>query len=125
MNKSVSEIEDINAKLIEEELITKDGEVTTKGENEIRQNEVFVVYKYKLRNDAPPLVAGGSSRDFCKDLMQQSQTKSWTRAEINNLNNGQGSNVFTARGGWYHNPKNDVNTPFCRHIWEQRLVRFK
>ena len=125
MNKSVSEIEDINAKLIEEELINSEGEVTPKGESEIRQNEVFVVYKYKLRNDAPPLVAGGSSRDFCKDLMQQSQNKSWTRAEINNLNNGQGSNVFSARGGWYHNPKNDVNTPFCRHIWEQRLVRFK
>ena len=125
MNKSVSEIEEINAKLIEEELINSEGEVTPKGESEIRQNEVFVVYKYKLRNDAPPLVKGGSSRDFCKDLMEQSKTKSWTRAEINNLDNKQGSNVFSARGGWYHNPKNDVNTPFCRHIWEQRLVRFK
>ena len=31
--------------------------------------------------------------------------------------------AFTRRGGWYHDPKKDVNLPYCRHIWNQELVK--
>jgi len=34
-----------------------------------------------------------------------------------------GYDVWKRRGGWYHNPTLDVNTPQCRHIWVQQLLR--
>ena len=84
-----------------------------------------MVYKYALRGDAPKL-QGGTSRPFCSDLMRQSQTKSWTRQDIELLNNNTaGLDVFTSRGGFYNNPITGVTTPFCRHVWQQRLVRLK
>jgi hypothetical protein len=110
--------------LVEQGLINEDGELTPKGKTETEQNEVFVVYKYALRGDAPKL-EGGSSRPFCSSLMRQSQFKSWTREDINALNNNQGLDVFSSRGGFYNNPKTGVTTPFCRHVWQQRLVRLK
>ena len=67
-----------------------------------KENEVFVVYKYALRNDAPPTSTG--SRDFCVRMTAQSRFKSWTFEDIERLNNGQGLDVFTSRGGFYNNP---------------------
>ena len=84
---------------------------------------MFVVYKYALRGDAPKLET--ESRDFCKNLVNQSKTKSWTRQDIALLDNGQIPNVFASRGGFYHNPNTGVTTPFCRHVWQQRLVRLR
>lgn len=87
------------------------------------QQQVFVVYKYELRTDAEPL-KGGVSREFCQNLMALSQSRSWTLADIELLNNGQGLDVFTSRGGFYTLPDSDpaIRRPFCRHIWSQRLV---
>lgn len=111
------------SKLADENLINSENELTPKGSNEVAQNEVFVVYKYVLRNDAPKLVT--ESRDFCTNLVNQSNTKSWTREDINALNNGQIPNVFASKGGFYNNPNTGVTTPYCRHTWQQRLVRLK
>ncbi len=36
-----------------------------------------------------------------------------------------GIDIFTKRGGWYHNYKTDKTTPFCRHIWQQQVLRKK
>ena len=116
-------LDDIIGDLVEEELITDTNELTPKGVSEVEQNNVFVVYKYALRGDAPPLET--ESRDFCKDLVNQSRTKSWTRQDIAVLNNGQLPNVFASRGGFYNNPSTGQTTPFCRHVWQQRLVRLK
>ena len=93
--------------------------VTDEGEQEIE--ELITVYKYVKRPDAPAL--RGESRDFCKRLM--ALNKSYTVEQINRLNNGQGTNVFRARGGWYTNPTTNTRTPFCRHIWSARTVRVK
>lgn len=122
---SESDLGDFINSLIEQELINSENELTPKGKAEIEQNQVFVVYKYALRGDAPKL-QGGTSRPFCSDLMRQSQTKSWTRQDIELLNNNTaGLDVFTSRGGFYNNPITGVTTPFCRHVWQQRLVRLK
>ena len=117
------DLDDVVGDLVEEELINDKLELTPKGEIEAEQNQVFVVYKYALRNDAPKLET--ESRDFCKDLVNQSKTKSWTRQDIALLNNGQIPNVFASRGGFYTNPNTGVTTPFCRHVWQQRLVRLR
>jgi len=34
-----------------------------------------------------------------------------------------GIDVWSRRGGWYHDPVRDVNVPQCRHIWQQQLLR--
>ena len=121
---SQSELGDFIDSLVEQDLVNSEGELTPKGKIEIEQNQVFVVYKYALRGDAPSLE--GTSRPFCVDLMRQSQTKSWTRQDIELLNNNTaGLDVFSSRGGFYNNPKTGLTTPFCRHVWQQRLVRLK
>jgi len=117
--------------LTEEGYLTDDGDITQSGEEESKKDEIFVVYKYVKRND----VSGGdiidTTRDFCKNLVIQSKFKSWTLEEIKSMNNrmtypgGRKMDVFTTRGGWrtIEGSKPARHVPFCRHIWEQRLVR--
>ena len=116
------EYNEIVNKLTDEGLY-EDGEVTSQGRTEVEQEVPFVVYKYAVRPDAPPLKT--ESRPFCKNLMRLSRNISWTIEDINNISAQEGRDVFATRGGWYHNPNTGVNTPFCRHIWVQRLVRRK
>ena len=125
LNVTTSQLNDLLSELVGEELINSSNELTAKGTAEAKQNEVFVVYQYVLRGDAPKLIT--ESRDFCRDLMSQSVNKSWTRQDINNLNNQvtELPDVFSARGGFYNNPDTGVTTPFCRHVWQQRLVRLR
>jgi hypothetical protein len=112
-------------KSLEDNGLLSEGSPTQEGQEIINQQEVFVVYKYKKRADAPKLQPGGESRDFCKKMVQLSLTRSWSIEDIQLISAKEGYDVFTRRGGWYHNPDLDVNTPYCRHIWEQRLVRRK
>ena len=109
--------------LTEEGYLTDDGDITQSGEEEAKKDEIFVVYKYVKRND----VSGGAiidtTRDFCRDMVTQSKFKSWTLDEIKLMNNGMGLDVFTSRGGWRTIERTNRHVPFCRHIWEQRLVR--
>ena len=109
--------------LTEEGYLTDDGDITQSGEEEAKKDEVFVVYKYAKRND----VSGGdiidTTRDFCKNMVGQSRTRSWTIEDIKLMNNGMGLDVFTSRGGWRTIEGTNRHVPFCRHIWEQRLVR--
>ena len=41
----------------------------------------------------------------------------FSRQDINKLSSVLGYNVWEQRGGYYHNPKSDVTTPYCRHIF--------
>ena len=116
-----------------EGLLTEEGEPTEKGKVESKEDELFVVYKYVVRSDA----SGGSllptSRPFCVRLIGQSAFKSWTIEDINAMNNGmtyssgRKMDVFRTRGGWktIKGSSPAIHTPFCRHIWEQRLVTRK
>ena len=90
------------------------------------QEEIFIVYRYIERPDAPPLKT--QSRPFCRRMMLLSTTKRYTLQQLELLTNdfGQtGIDIFTKRGGWYHNYRTDRTTPYCRHIWEQQIVRLK
>lgn len=87
------------------------------------EDEIFVVYKYEVRSDAPPLIT--ESRPFCVEMLRLSKTRSWTIDQIQQISAKEGYDVFARRGGWYHNPDTGKNTPYCRHIFSQRLVRKK
>jgi len=108
--------------------LDKDFKPTKDGEESIQKpkEETFIVYKYIERPDAPPLKT--QSRPFCRRLMLLATTRRYTLQQLELLTNdfGQtGIDIFTKRGGWYHNYKTNKNTPFCRHIWEQQIVRLK
>ena len=83
----------------------------------IVSDEVYTVYKYALKEDAPALVKGGSSRTFCKEMMLTSKSNSWTFEELDGLENDLGTNVWDYRGGYYTNPNTNEVDPDCRHIW--------
>jgi len=121
---------DIIETLIAEELIDRNLKVTNIGKEYKTPSftELVIRYKYDLRSDAPALVEGGESRDFCKAMM--SNPRYFSREDINNIGNELGQlydipnyDAFRRRGGWYHDPIKDVNLPFCRHVWQQELVK--
>ena len=121
---------DIIETLITEELIDRNLKVTNIGKEYKTPSftELVIRYKYALRSDAPALVEGGESRDFCKAMM--SNPRYFSREDINNIGNELGQlydipnyDAFRRRGGWYHDPNKDVNLPFCRHVWQQELVK--
>jgi predicted transcriptional regulator len=119
-------VADAIAKLAKAELIKsyEDGlETTPKGVEEVKrlQTEIVVRYKYGLA----PGIEGGmiipGSRDFCRQI--DGSNRVYSREDINAMSTQLGYDVWKRRGGWYHNPTLDVNTPQCRHIWQQQLLR--
>ncbi len=99
-------------------------ELTPKGKTNVGEVSFEVVYQYREREGIPPL-KGGSSRPFCKNLMDLKRV--FTRDEINQITarlkaNGIDRNVWEYKGGWYHNPETNRNTPSCRHTWFQVII---
>ena len=119
-------VADAIAKLAKAELVKsyEDGlETTPKGLEEIKnlQTELVVRYQYGLA----PGISGGllidTSRKFCTDVVNSGRV--YSREDINMMSTELKYDVWKRRGGWYHNPTLDVNTPQCRHIWVQKLLR--
>ena len=98
-------------------------EVTPKGLDEIKQltSEIVVRYKYALAPgfDGPVIIP--TSRDFCRQVERSNRV--YSRADIDAMSAQTGIDVWSRRGGWYHDPIRDVNLPQCRHIWQQQLLR--
>jgi hypothetical protein len=98
-------------------------EVTPKGLDEISQLQTEIVVRYKY--SVAPGISGGliipGSRDFCRQIAQSNRV--YSRADIDAMSAQTGIDVWSRRGGWYHDPVRDVNVPQCRHIWQQQLLR--
>jgi hypothetical protein len=126
-----TKITDAIETLIGQGLIDKNLAITNKGENKNVPSfsELFIRYKY-VERDGVPLEPGGKSRDFCAAMI--ANPRYFSREDIENIGRdlGQVYNIpnydaFRRRGGWYHDPKQDVNLPYCRHIWVQELIKRK
>jgi len=125
---STDEYNEIVRSLQEQKLLNDELTVTNKGKREAKKSEVFVVYKYVKRSDVdgPDIIE--TTRPFCKNLIRLSANKSWRLEDIQAMNNDMptdsiASDVFTSRGGWRTIEGTNIHVPFCRHVWEQRLVR--
>jgi hypothetical protein len=66
-------------------------------------------------------VRDSKNRPFCAKLL--ALNKVYSRAEIDAMENENGDSAWIYRGGFYHNPKNDLTTPFCRHHWEAVIMK--
>ena len=108
------------------ELIDSKANITNKGMIEVaRQDvtkiEIFYSYDKSPEVDGPSILPNDRTRDFCKALVNFSNTRVWSREDINGISARIGYNSFRYRGGWYHNPKTDRNQPYCRHVWKQEI----
>ena len=126
-----TKVVDILETLTAEGLIETDVDgqtITPKGENKKIPSfeDLMIRYRYVLRPDAPALI--GESRDFCAAMI--ANPRYFSKDEIDKIGEELGQiygidnyDAFRRRGGWYHDPQRDVNLPFCRHIWQQELVK--
>jgi hypothetical protein len=88
---------------------------------EPEEQEKGFILETKWRYEGPK---DSRNRDFCSKMLAANRL--YTRAEIDQLENDMeeyNTSVWRYRGGWYHNPSLDVNTPQCRHFWEQVLTK--
>ena len=98
-------------------------ELTQKGTRNTKGVSFEVVYQYRERTDAPPLI--GKSRPFCTSLINLK--KVFTREEIDGITaklraSGIDRDVWQYKGGWYTNPNTKVHTPSCRHTFFQVVI---
>ena len=86
--------------------------------------EFEIVYKYEKRPDAEgsAILPNGRTRDFCEQMIRAN--KVFTRDEIDKISKRVGYNVWKFRGGWMTQPDGE-HTPYCRHYWNQYLVKKK
>ena len=106
------------------ELIDSKANINTRGLTEIARQDVTrieIFYSYDKNPNVDGNVLIPTSRDFCRALVGFSASRVWSREDINGISARIGYNAFAYRGGWYHNPKTDRNTPYCRHIWKQEI----
>lgn len=93
--------------------------VTDSGLNQIvNETKIEVVYSYEVRPNVPD--AKNGSRPFCEFMMNEN--KVYTKIEIDRISDIVGNDVWLYRGGWYHNPDTNRNTPMCRHEWQQHII---
>lgn len=81
-----------------------------------------VMYRYDVAAGMGEKIIA-NTRDFCKELIELNRL--YTRDEINAMSAKEKRNVWTLRGGWYHDPDTGVNQPQCRHTWRQVIVKEK
>lgn len=66
-----------------------------------------------------------TSRPFCRKMMEMSQTKTWSRSDIESISARVGYSVWERRGGWYTDPSTDTPREYCRHRWVSKLYKEK
>jgi hypothetical protein len=119
----LSELTKVYKRLVDKGHLTAKGQVTSAGKIAIIESDIDrmeILYSYELKPNAPALVRGGKSRPFCEEMMILNRL--YTREEIDRISMQFDMDVWRYRGGWYHNPDTKVNTPSCRHVWNQNLI---
>lgn len=125
LDLSKSRLARIYNRLIKNDVISVNGGLTENGLKELGKSQpdrIEVFYSYDLRADITGSSVIPTTRDFCREMVRLSQTRVWSRQDIDRISGVLGYNVFSYRGGWYHNPNTDKNTPWCRHVWNQELI---
>lgn len=111
-----SEVDDNGTKVVKRE-------ITSEGRNQRNARkplaDVKIYYQYQVMAGLGAEVIS-TTRDFCRNLI--GLRRIFTRAEIEQVSQRLGYSVWARRGGFYHNPKTGVTTPYCRHQWVKKIV---
>jgi len=85
----------------------------------VTETELEILYSYEVKPGLGGEVIPGT-RDFCRTLIELDRL--YTRQEIEQISIAVDRDVWSYRGGWYHNPDTGRNTPSCRHTWMQNIT---
>jgi hypothetical protein len=77
-----------------------------------------ILYTYEVKPGLGPAIID-TSRDFCIRMVSLSQSKMWSRADIEAMSRRMGYSVWDRKGGWYGKSKE------CRHEWVKNIVMLK
>ena len=127
-----SDLSKIMQKLAKLGLLDSKGQITKAGLLEVATQDtekMNVVYTYQLRTgvSGPPDLGPGRTREFCREMLKLSQTKVYTRQEIDQIGLiAEGSNLVPFKNVWVHsggywNNDGKIQTK-CRHSWVQQVV---
>lgn len=116
-------IDDILKKFIEYKIIERAANGIVKvivktPKFELPKIEVF--YTYEKRKDVAGADILPTSRPFCKKMVGLSNSRMWSRKDIQNISQRLGYNVFKAAGGFWNN--NGTIEAHCRHEWVANAV---
>jgi len=56
-------------------------------------------------------------------MVSQSANRVWTNADIQRIGMQENRNVWMRRGGFWTRQGGAVTTPYCRHVWEQVVIK--
>lgn len=114
--KSMDRLGKLN--LIVDGVTSKLGEQVLDG-IDVQIDQFEIRYSYEVK---PGLGAEliSTSRDFCVELIDINRM--YLKSEIDTITGAIGRDVWRYRGGFYHNPKTNRTTAWCRHEWRQHLV---
>ena len=84
-----------------------------------------VAYRYVKSGEASGASVIKTTRDFCKTMVGQSKTRVWDSVQISNISMLEDRSVWLRRGGFWTRKGTDITTPYCRHVWEQVVIKEK
>jgi ribosomal protein S25 len=91
------------------------------GEIKAKLPEIFIRYSYRVR---PGLGASlkATSRPFCRKMVELSQTKVWSRSQIEQISQRVGYSVWDREGGFWNQGKGKGVSAHCRHQWVSQVL---
>ena len=84
-----------------------------------------VAYRYVKSGEAAGADVIPTTRDFCKTMVSQSKSRVWDSAQIQQVGMMEDRNVWLRRGGFWTRKGTNITTPYCRHVWEQVVIKEK
>lgn len=105
----------------------KVGTVTSSGKDVLNDsvsvaNSFKIAYRYVVRNDAgQPIIP--TTRPFCREMVNASENRVWDATQITQISLEENRNVWLRGGGFWTRKGTNITTPYCRHEWEQVVIK--
>jgi len=111
-----------------EETSQRIAEVTREGTKALETAEPLdvtfrIAYRYAKSPEASGADVLPTTREFCRRMVSQSANRVWTNADIQRIGMQENRNVWMRRGGFWTRQGGAVTTPYCRHVWEQVVIK--
>ena len=132
--ESIQKLTADNYLTISEEVIAESSQrvatVTPQGANALETAEPLevtfkVAYRYVKSGEASGDDVLPTTRDFCKRMVAESRSRVWDSAQIQQIGMAEDRNVWLRRGGFWTRKGTNITTPYCRHVWEQVVIKEK